>query len=98
MGGGSGTSFQTTHRFGFNMPSSAWTGLLIRQIAALPHFVVLAILGLVAFLIWIVVQWIILFRAVCAHSAQAERPFHGKPNSDSAPSRTPRSEATRLPC
>jgi hypothetical protein len=35
---------------------------------------------------------------IAAHSAQAERPFHGKPNSDSAPSRTPRSEATRLPC
>ena len=33
-----------------------------------------------------------------AHSTQAERPFHGKPNGDSASSRTPRSEATRLPC
>jgi len=33
-----------------------------------------------------------------AQSAQAERPFHGKPNGDSASSRTPRSEATRLPC
>ena len=33
-----------------------------------------------------------------AHSAQAERPFHGKANTDSASSRTPRSEATRLSC
>ena len=34
--------------------------------------------------------------SLSAHSAQADRPFRAKPNSDSAPSRTPRSEATRL--
>jgi hypothetical protein len=36
--------------------------------------------------------------AALAHSTEAERPFHRKPNTDSASSRTPRSEATRLPC
>jgi cyanate permease len=39
-----------------------------------------------------------LARRFGAHSAQAERPFRRKPNTDSAPSRTPRSEATRLLC
>ena len=35
---------------------------------------------------------------VTGPTAEAERPFHGKPNTDSASSRTPRSEATRLSC
>jgi len=33
---------------------------------------------------------------IASYSTQAEHPFRRKPNTDSAPSRTPRSEATRL--
>jgi hypothetical protein len=38
-------------------------GLLLRQIAALPHYVVLVALGIVSVVIWLVVQWVILFTA-----------------------------------
>lgn len=64
FGGGSGTSFQSSPRFNFSPQFSMVSGLALRQIAALPHFVVLAILGLVVLVIWLVVQWVILFRAV----------------------------------
>src|SRR5690606_29900472 len=37
--------------------------LLLRQIAALPHLILLAILGVVTFVIWLIVQWVILFVA-----------------------------------
>ncbi len=47
----------------FNTLSSGPGTLVLRNIAAIPHWIVLAILGLVAFFIWIVVQWIILFTA-----------------------------------
>jgi Domain of unknown function (DUF4389)/Protein of unknown function (DUF2510) len=36
---------------------------VLRQLAALPHLVILLVLGIVAFVIWLVVQWIILFTA-----------------------------------
>ncbi len=51
---------------GFTFSPQSWTsgGLLLRQIAALPHFLVLLVLGIVAFVLWFVVQWVILFRAV----------------------------------
>ena len=62
--GGVGTQAPSTPPFDFNLPSSGWTGLLLRQIAALPHLIVLALLGIVLFFIWLVVQWVILFRAV----------------------------------
>jgi Domain of unknown function (DUF4389)/Protein of unknown function (DUF2510) len=39
------------------------TGLVLRQIAALPHFVVLFFLGIAVLVLWIVVQWVILFTA-----------------------------------
>ena len=58
---GSGTSLRT-HRFNFSAPGG--NGLALREIAALPHYVVLAILGFAAFIVWAVVQWVILFRAV----------------------------------
>jgi Domain of unknown function (DUF4389)/Protein of unknown function (DUF2510) len=48
--------------FNFRPPSTGANGLLLRQIAALPHYIVLAILGIVTFVIWLVVQWVILFR------------------------------------
>jgi hypothetical protein len=62
-GSDSGTSFQINPRFNFNLPSFSSGGLLLRQIAAFPHLVVLAFLGIAAFVIWLVVQWVILFSA-----------------------------------
>jgi hypothetical protein len=67
LGGGAGTSSPSSPPFGFN-PATGWTGLLLRQFAALPHLIVLGILGIVAFVIWFVVQWVILFRAVYPRS------------------------------
>jgi hypothetical protein len=51
-----------------NLQSPSWSqgfgaGLFLRQLAALPHYVVLFFLGIAAFVIWIVVQWVILFTA-----------------------------------
>jgi len=48
----------------FNISSPGGNGLILRQIAALPHYIVLVALGIAAFLVWIVVQWVILVRAV----------------------------------
>lgn len=39
------------------------TGLLLRQIAAIPHYIILFFLGIAAFVIWLIVQWAILFTA-----------------------------------
>jgi hypothetical protein len=50
-------------RRSYNYPSNAGTGLFLRQIAALPHFVVLFFLGIAVFVLWVVVQWVILFSA-----------------------------------
>ena len=47
----------------YSVPSNAGTGLLLRQIAALPHFIVLFFLGIVVLVLWVVVQWVILFTA-----------------------------------
>ena len=46
-----------------NYPSNAATGLFLRQIAALPHFIVLFFLGIAVFVLWVIVQWVILFSA-----------------------------------
>jgi len=46
-----------------NFSSNAGTGLLLRQIAALPHIVVLFFLGIAAVVLWVVAQWVILFSA-----------------------------------
>jgi hypothetical protein len=48
---------------GYNLPSNGWTGLFLRQIAALPHIIVLFFLGIAAVVLWVVVQWVILFTA-----------------------------------
>ncbi len=59
----SGTSFQTNSGSNFSTPSYGSSGLLLRQIAALPHYIVLVFLGLGAFIVWVIVQWVILFTA-----------------------------------
>jgi len=50
-------------RRGYNFPSNSWTGLFLRQIAALPHIIVLFFLGIAVFVVWVIVQWVILFTA-----------------------------------
>lgn len=52
-----GTSYQ------FNFPTFGGAGLVLRQLAAIPHYFVLFFLGIAAFVIWFVVQWVILFVA-----------------------------------
>jgi hypothetical protein len=47
----------------YNFSGNAGTGLLLRQIAALPHLIVLFVLGIAAFVLWVVAQWVILFSA-----------------------------------
>jgi len=47
----------------YNFSSNAGTGLLLRQIAALPHLIVLFFLGIAVFVLWVVAQWVILFSA-----------------------------------
>jgi hypothetical protein len=46
-----------------NFPSFGGVGLVLRQLAAIPHYIVLIFLGIAAFVIWFVVQWVILFVA-----------------------------------
>lgn len=47
----------------YNFSGNAGTGLLLRQIAALPHLFMLFILGIAVFVLWVVLQWVILFSA-----------------------------------
>ncbi len=47
----------------YNFSGNAGIGLLLRQIAALPHVIVLFVLGIAVFVLWLVVQWVILFSA-----------------------------------
>lgn len=49
--------------FQFNGPSFGGSGLVLRQLAAIPHYIVLAFVGFAAFILWFVVQWVILFVA-----------------------------------
>ncbi|HTX68954.1 MAG TPA: DUF4389 domain-containing protein [Thermoleophilia bacterium] len=50
--------------FRFNFPTSfGGSGLVLRQLAAIPHYIVLLFIGIAAVVIWIVVQWVILFVA-----------------------------------
>jgi hypothetical protein len=54
-----------------NVPDSDWqswwqgwgNGLFLRQLAALPHYIILFFLSIAVFLVWFVVQWVILFAA-----------------------------------
>jgi Domain of unknown function (DUF4389) len=56
-------SWASTDGSRWNYPSSAGSGLLLRQLAAIPHYIVLVFLGIAAFFIWVIVQWVILFIA-----------------------------------
>ena len=44
-----------------NAPTWSGGGLLLRQLAAIPHYIVLFFVGIAAFVLWVVVQWVILF-------------------------------------
>lgn len=44
----------------FNPAGDGGSGLLLRDLAALPHLIILGILGIATFVIWIIVQWVIL--------------------------------------
>jgi hypothetical protein len=57
-----GSDGSGSYTFQWNL-SSGGSGLLLRQLAAIPHYIVLAFIGIAAFFIWFVVQWIILFVA-----------------------------------
>lgn len=52
-----------SYSYQWNFPTSGGSGLLLRQLAAIPHYIVLVFLGIAAFFIWFIVQWIILFVA-----------------------------------
>ena len=58
------TSQNGTYDFRFNSPSfGGGSGLALRQLAAIPHYIVLAFVGIAAFVLWFIVQWVILFVA-----------------------------------
>jgi hypothetical protein len=58
------SSSSSTYSYRFNnFPSFGASGLVLRQLAAIPHIIVLAFVGIAAIVIWIVVQWVILFVA-----------------------------------
>jgi hypothetical protein len=60
----SSSSNGTDFNFQVNSPSfGGGGGLLLRQLAAIPHIFVLFFLGIAAFVLWFVVQWVILFVA-----------------------------------
>ena len=52
-----------SYNYQFNFPSFGGSGLLLRQLAAIPHYFVLIFVGIAAFVLWFVVQWVILFVA-----------------------------------
>jgi hypothetical protein len=51
------------YSYQFNFPSFGGSGLLLRQLAAIPHYFVLVFVGIAAFVLWFIVQWVILFVA-----------------------------------
>jgi hypothetical protein len=57
------TGWDTFTGRGYDLPTNGWTGLLLRQIAALPHIIVLVFLGIGVFVLWVIGQWAILFSA-----------------------------------
>jgi hypothetical protein len=46
-----------------NLSSSSPSILVLRVLAALPHEIIVAVLGIAVFIIWLIVQWVILFVA-----------------------------------
>ncbi len=60
----SDSSGSSSYSYRYNFPSfGGGGGLVLRQLAAIPHFIVLAFLGIAAIVLWIVVQWVVLFVA-----------------------------------
>ena len=59
----SSSSQNGTYNYNLNFPSFGGSGLLLRQLAAIPHFIVLAFVGIAALVLWFIVQWVILFVA-----------------------------------
>ena len=57
------TSQNGAASYRFDFPSFGGSGLLLRQLAAIPHLFVLAFVGIAAFVLWVVAQWVILFVA-----------------------------------
>jgi len=59
------TAYQTDSPWNLNanVTSTNPSVLVLRVLVALPHEIIVAVLGVVAFLIWLLVQWIILFTA-----------------------------------
>ncbi len=57
------TSQNGSTSYRFNFPSYGGSGLLLRQLAAIPHYIVLAFIGIAVFVLWVIVQWVILFVA-----------------------------------
>ena len=55
------SSTSNTSRLNFNW--QGYSGLLLRQLAAVPHLIVLVFLGIAAFVLWFIGQWVILFTA-----------------------------------
>ena len=56
-------SGNTTSPASYSSNWSGWSGMALRQIAAIPHLIVLFFLGIAAFVVWFIVQWVILFVA-----------------------------------
>ena len=53
----------SSYNYRSNAPSYGGSGLLLRQLAAIPHYIVLFFVGIAAFVLWIIAQWVILFVA-----------------------------------
>ena len=52
------------YSFRSSFPSFGGSGLALRQLAAIPHYIVLAFVGIAALVLWVVAQWVILFVAI----------------------------------
>ena len=58
------TTWTSDSQSSYSYTWQSWgAGLLLRQIAALPHLILLFFLGIALFAVWFVVQWVILFVA-----------------------------------
>lgn len=52
-----------SYDYRLNFPNLGGSGLLLRQLAAIPQYFVLIFLGIAAAVLWFIVQWVILFVA-----------------------------------
>jgi hypothetical protein len=62
---GYGTAYEADSPWSLNgnLSSSSPSILVLRVLAALPHEIIVAVLGFVTFFVWFIVQWIIIFSA-----------------------------------